>query len=279
MKDMKIYGNRYLVLHDFPMLQLNRAGVVRVFLPANYYNCDVRYPVLYLQDGQNIFEHASAFGNDTWGVPLSVDTFCEHKNYPGIIVVAIDNASAHGRFARMDEYSPWPRDNQFSLPDWDPAVDFSGGKGERYADFIAYSLKPYIDRHYRTLPDRSNTAIAGSSMGAYISLFSSIYHQDTFSKVGVFSPALWFNEASMLAFIRSSRLHTGLTVYLDVGTHESSGAREDFPEVYITGADKLCACLRHLQGIKIDYHIWAGHRHCETAWAKRFPLMLELFYG
>ncbi|MCW7187446.1 alpha/beta hydrolase-fold protein [Escherichia coli] len=100
--------------------------------------------------------------------------------------MGIDNASSHGKFSRMDEYSPWPLNTSFPLPGWDPDVDYSGGKGALYVDFIVNTLKNYIDSNFRTLPDRNNTAIAGSSMGAYISLFAAILRLDVFSKVGVF---------------------------------------------------------------------------------------------
>lgn len=100
--------------------------------------------------------------------------------------MGIDNASSHGKFSRMDEYSPYCETHLFPTG-WDPDVDYSGGKGALYVDFIVNTLKNYIDSNFRTLPDRNNTAIAGSSMGAYISLFAAILRLDVFSKVGVFS--------------------------------------------------------------------------------------------
>ncbi|EPZ3203705.1 alpha/beta hydrolase [Shigella dysenteriae] len=144
--------------------------------------------------------------------------------------------------------------------------------------FIVNTLKNYVDSNCRTLPDRNNTAIAGSSMGAYISLFAAILRQDVFSKVGVFSPALWFNDSAMLNFIQENNIVEDLTVYLDVGTQETSGMREYFPEVYISGAEKLCVSLRKQRNVTIDYHLWGGDTHSESAWAKRFPEMLKLFY-
>lgn len=166
----------------------------------------------------------------------------------------------------------------FFLTCWDPDVDYSGGKGALYVDFIVDTLKNYIDSNFRTLPDRNNTAIAGSSMGAYISLFATILRQDVFSKVGVFSPALWFNDSAMLNFIQDNNIVENLTLYLDVGTQETSGMREDFPEIYISGAEKLCVSLRKQRNVTMDYHLWGGNTHSESAWAKRFPEMLKLFY-
>ncbi|EBS7632356.1 alpha/beta hydrolase [Salmonella enterica] len=278
MNDIEFYGNRYQILQSFPLPQLTTHRDIRIFLPESYYQSDIRYPVLYMHDGQNLFDKTLAFGSAVWNIPAAVDTFFPGLRYEGVIIIGIDNASSQGKFNRMDEYSPWPRNQHFSLPGWDPDVDYSGGKGALYIDFIVNNLKNYIDNNYRTLRDRSHTAIAGSSMGAYISLFAAMLRHDVFSKVGVFSPALWFNESAMLNFIQQSNILEHLTVYLDIGTQETSGLRADFPEVYITGAEKLCSILRNKQNITVDYHLWGGDTHCESAWAKRFPEMLKLFY-
>ncbi|EIG4048262.1 alpha/beta hydrolase [Escherichia coli] len=278
MNDIENYGNRYHVLQSFPMPQLASSREIRILLPASYYESDVSYPVLYMHDGQNLFDKSVSFGPHVWDIPEAVDAFFPNSQYDGVIIVGIDNASSHGKFSRMDEYSPWPLNTSFPLPGWDPDVDYSGGKGALYVDFIVNTLKNYIDSNFRTLPDRNNTAIAGSSMGAYISLFAAILRLDVFSKVGVFSPALWFNDSAMLNFIQENNIFADLTVYLDVGTLETSGMREDFPEVYISGAEKLCVSLRKQRNVTIDYHLWGGDTHSESAWAKRFPEILKLFY-
>ncbi|WP_338785738.1 alpha/beta hydrolase-fold protein [Escherichia coli] len=167
----------------------------------------------------------------------------------------------------------------FSLPGWDPDVDYSGGKGALYVDFIVNTLKNYIDSNFRTLPDRNNTAIAGGVLWVRTSVcLPQFFVQDVFSKVGVFSPALWFNDSAMLNFIQENNIFADLTVYLDVGTLETSGMREDFPEVYISGAEKLCVSLRKQRNVTIDYHLWGGDTLPESAWAKRFPEMLKLFW-
>ncbi len=258
MNDIENYGNRYHVLQSFPMPQLASSREIRILLPASYYESDVSYPVLYMHDGQNLFDKSISFGPHVWDIPEAVDAFFPNSQYDGVIIVGIDNASSHGKFSRMDEYSPWPRNTSFSLPGWDPDVDYSGGKGALYVDFIVDTLKNYIDSNFRTLPDRNNTAIAGSSMGAYISLFATILRQDVFSKVGVFSPALWFNDSAMLNFIQDNNIVENLTLYLDVGTQETSGMREDFPEIYISGAEKLCVSLRKQRNVTMDYHLWGG---------------------
>ena len=133
----------------------------------------------------------------------------------------------------MDEYSPWPRNTSFPLHGWDPDVDYSGGKGALYVDFIVDTLKNYIDSNFRTLPDRNNTAIAGSSMGR-TSVCLPQFFVRTFFKSWRFSPALWFNDSAMLNFIQENNIVENLTLYLDVGTQETSGMREDFPEIYIS---------------------------------------------
>jgi predicted alpha/beta superfamily hydrolase len=152
--------------------QLNRHRRIWIYLPANY---DVQkgksYPVLYMQDGQNLFnERTAAFGE--WGVDECLDTL-ERQMNKECIVVGIDNSDVN----RLTEYNPYDQPK------------YGKGEGNQYADFLVKTLKPFIDQHYRTLKDASHTYIAGSSMGAVISLYAVIKYPDVFSAAGIFSPA------------------------------------------------------------------------------------------
>ena len=124
MNDIENYGNRYHVLQSFPMPQLASSREIRILLPASYYESDVSYPVLYMHDGQNLFDKSISFGPHVWDIPEAVDAFFPNSQYDGVIIVGIDNASSHGKFSRMDEYSPWTRNTSFPLPGWDPDVDY-----------------------------------------------------------------------------------------------------------------------------------------------------------
>lgn len=152
--------------------QLNRTRRIWIYLPKGYNETQKRYPVLYMQDGQNIFdEYTSAFGE--WGVDECLDSLIA-SGKPAGIVVGIDNGPE-----RLNEYNPYA------------FRDFGEGEGDRYLDFIVQTLKPFIDKNYRTLASKENTIIAGSSMGGLISYYAMIKQPQVFGKAGIFSPTFW----------------------------------------------------------------------------------------
>ena len=144
----------------FLIPQLNRTRRIWIYLPPDYnYNTDKRYSVLYMQDGQNLFDDATSYAGE-WGV----DEFMDSLKYGQCIVVGIDN----GGDKRMTEYNPY--DNK----------KFGKGEGKKYIDFLVKTLKPFIDKNYRTLPGIQNTGIAGSSMGGLISLYAILQYPKVF---------------------------------------------------------------------------------------------------
>lgn len=156
----------------FYIPQLDRYRRIAIYLPKGYKASKQRYPVLYMHDGQNLFdEFTSGFGE--WKVDETLDSLIA-KGRPASIVVAIDNGPK-----RLQEYNPF-------------YFEKSGpGEGDAYIDFIATVLKPYIDNNYRTLQDNDNTFIAGSSIGGLISYYAILKRPDVFGKAGIFSPAFW----------------------------------------------------------------------------------------
>ena len=168
------------VLDDaFYMPQLDRHRRIWVYLPPDYATSQVDYPVLYMHDGQNVFDAGTAFAGE-WEVDETLNAL-HAAGDPGIIVVAIDNGGIH----RFDEYSPWLHPT------------YGGGEGDEYIDFIVETLKPHIDNLYRTRPGREYTGIMGSSLGGLISMYAGLAHQDVFGKVGVFSPSYWVSDAAL----------------------------------------------------------------------------------
>ena len=159
--------------HQFNMPQLNRERTIRVLLPRNYFESDSRYPVIYMQDGQNLFELETAFNGNDWKIPGTLSKLSLKKQ---AIIVGIDN----GDVDRMNEYAPFKRGKNKS-------------EGDKYIQFIIETLKPFIDSEYRTLPHREATGIAGSSMGGLIALYAGLKYGEVFGKVGVLSPSIWFN--------------------------------------------------------------------------------------
>ena len=152
--------------------QLNRTRRIWIYLPEGYEKTKKEYPVMYMHDGQNIFdEYTAGFGE--WGVDECLDSLI-HAGKQACIVVGIDNGPK-----RLNEYNPFG------------FRDFGEGEGDGYLDFIVQTLKPFIDKKYRTLSSKENTIIAGSSMGGLISYYAMIKKPQIFGKAGIFSPAFW----------------------------------------------------------------------------------------
>jgi predicted alpha/beta superfamily hydrolase len=164
----------FLNIHSIYMPQLDRERTVRVLLPKDYGNTNRSYPVLYMQDGQNLFDPETAFGGRDWQIP---NTLFKQPLRRQAIIVGIDNGEEH----RLDEYAPYKK------------AKTGGGEANQYVQFITDTLKPFIDENYRTLSDRENTGIAGSSMGGLLSYYAGLTRGNIFGKVGVLSPSIWFN--------------------------------------------------------------------------------------
>ena len=185
-------ANVRVLADSFRLPQLGgRARRVWLYLPPGYARAGRRrYPVLYLQDGQNVFDEATAYAGE-WGVDETLNQLRVSGQDPaGCLVVAVDN----GGTRRLNEYSPWVN-----------AEYQQGGEGDQYTNFLALTLKPYIDAHYRTRPDAAHTLIAGSSMGGLLALYAGLKYPQVFGRVGVFSPAIWFAKDSILSYERRPR--------------------------------------------------------------------------
>jgi predicted alpha/beta superfamily hydrolase len=268
-----------------------RDRTVRVYLPPGYDGGEARYPVLYLQDGQNLFS-AGAYGD--WRVDETLDSLVAAGRTPGIIVVGIDSGAR-----RWDEYGPWSNPRMQDWVDSTWARGHEGGDGDAYVEFVAATLKPQVDRRYRTLPGREHTGIGGSSMGGLVALYAGLARPDVFSKVMSMSTAVWFAERGgpwlssnrLLAEIRGRRLPSDVRFYLDVGTEERSREREPdvadaagrpvtYPRAYVEGSEAAYAALRDggVPAENLRHVVDAGAVHHERAWAKRFPEALLWLY-
>jgi len=179
----------------FSMPQLNRKRRIWIYLPEGYAASAKHYPVLYMQDGQNVFDAATAYAGE-WGVDECLDSLII-QGRPACIVVAIDN----GQGFRMNEYSPYAFTWKDSLNE-----KTLSPQGNEYLEFITATLKPYIDKKFRTLRTKENTIIAGSSMGGLIAYYAVIKYSQVFGKAGVFSPSFW--AAPQLYGFTDSVAHT-----------------------------------------------------------------------
>jgi predicted alpha/beta superfamily hydrolase len=195
--------NVSIITDNFYMMQLDRYRRIWIYLPPHYTSTNTRYPVLYMQDGQGVFDASTNYYGE-WKVDETLNALIAEGD-PGIIVVAIDN----GEHLRAEEYLPWINPTH------------GGGGGDIYVDFIITELKPYIDTNYRTLPDRDNTGVMGSSFGGLISLYAGIEHQEVFSKVGAFSPSYWVNPEAF-DHVSSTGKKEDMKIYQVTGTLEGS---------------------------------------------------------
>ncbi len=235
---------------------------LRIYLPDTYNENDAtRYPVIYMQDGQNIYTGETAFGGDSWGV-LETASKMEKEGFEAIIV-GIDNA----QMRRADEYLPCK--NTYGNSDF--PVNSMGGYADQYADFFVNTLKKYIDETYKTKPDFDNTTICGSSMGGVISAYISAKYPDVFSKMGIFSLASWLCEETFLDYINTSKLNTKAKYYIQVGTNEGHVKDDELlPQMYINNSINYHKLLIQ-KGININnlhFGIGVGDQHNEKYWAK-----------
>ena len=244
------------ILSDsFFIPQLGRTRRIWIYLPPDYSTSRRRYPVLYMQDGQNVFDDATSFVGE-WGVDETLDSLYAGGD-PGVIVVAVDN----GGMTRSEEYHPWPAPG---------GQRWGGGGGAAYADFIALTLKPHIDRHYRTRPGPAHTAIAGSSSGAVIALYVALRYPRVFGGVIAFSPAFFVNpqlfELARAASTRRSRF------YFLVGLNETVGGVER--GVFAESQREMVDALR-AAGVDVRRNVRAlapaDGEHTEWFWKREVP--------
>lgn len=245
--------NLIVLNENFFMPQLGRSRRVRLLLPLDYDNTSIDYPVLYMHDGQNLFSASESFAGE-WEVDEALANF-ESEGYSGAIVVAIDN----GGGLRIDEYTPWAN------------PEYGGGEGSDYIEFIVNTLKPYVDEHYRTLSDRENTGIMGSSLGGLISHYAGVKYPNVFSKVGVFSPSFWFTN-DIYTFTEAQGHNEAQKFYFLGGGQESATLEADIDSMISTMEDVGS------QSDEIKFKFVPNGEHSEWFWAQEFPEAFEWLF-
>lgn len=235
------------ILSDtFYIPQLNKKRRIWLYLPKDYQSSTKNYPVLYMQDGQNIFDKTTSFSGE-WNVDETLDSMFMTGDQ-SCIVVAIDN----GGSSRLDEYSPWIN------------AQYGGGQGDKYVEFIANTLKPYIDQNYRTKPEASSTGIMGSSMGGLISMYAGIKYPDIFGRVGAFSSSYWFS-ASSYDYVNSTKVHDSSYFYMIAGDKEGGNQVLDMDKMYKTLIDAGATTEQIFKQHHVD------GQHSEWYWRREFP--------
>jgi predicted alpha/beta superfamily hydrolase len=249
-------ANVQIIDDNFYMPQLDRYRRVWIYLPPDYHGSTKYYPVLYMHDGQNVFDAATSFAGE-WEVDESLNELFGQGGY-GCIVVATDN----GQALRTDEYSPWLN-----------TTYNAGGEGAAYVDFLTETLKPYIDANYRTLTGRDYTGIMGSSLGGLISHYGILADQDVFSKAGIFSPAYWFNP-EIFSFTNDTPKTGPMKLYMLAGETEGNGSVvEDVNQM----EGLLSGNGFGTDEVKKVFH--ADGEHSEWYWAREFPAAYQWLFG
>ena len=234
----------------FFMPQLNRYRRIWLYLPPNYLSSNKKYPVLYMHDGQNLFDEISS-GYGEWGVDECMDSLLA-KGKQASIIVGIDNGGA----TRMNEYNPY----EFTWKDSATSKIFFP-EGEAYVDFITQTLKPFIDKNYRTLPSKENTIIAGSSMGGVISYYAVLKYPEVYGKAGIFSPAFWTAQA-LKELTDSVSKKVSAKFFFYIGGQEG----EQHIQLMNEMAEKLATNSNTMIYSVVD----GAGKHNEAAWHKWF---------
>jgi predicted alpha/beta superfamily hydrolase len=233
---------------NFHIPQLQRNRRIWISFPPDYFTSANYYPVIYMHDGQNVFNAGTSFSGE-WRVDESMTNELQNACSQSIIV-AIDNGGGE----RLNEYAPWVN-SQYN----------QGGQGAEYCSFLVNTLKPFIDANYRTLSDRTNTAIMGSSLGALISAYAAFSYPEVFGKVGLFSPAYWFNPEIFDLGENHDNL-PGTLVYHVCGTNEGNGSVLADQNEMIQNLQTNGYSSDELQSLD-----WSDGAHSEWFWDREFP--------
>jgi predicted alpha/beta superfamily hydrolase len=252
-------------VHHIESRHLQTARRIVVLRPRRLRTRGDRLPVLYLNDGQNLFDPSRAFGGVTWKVHDTVARLVRRREIPPLVVVGID----HGESRRNREYLPV---EDARNPDARKPL------GRQYAAFVVRELMPFIEKTYPVARGATNTGFGGSSYGAIAALYTSVVYPGTFGRLLLESPSLYVGNRHLLRRARAARRWPART-YLGVGTAETN--RADWNEETVANVLELAAMLRHagLGQRRLRVVVEEGAPHSETAWARRLPGALRFLFG
>ncbi len=244
-----------IISEKFFIPQLNKTRKIWALLPHNYHQSTAYYPVLYLQDAQNLFNEGSAFGN--WEIDKKMSILAEYGR-GDVIIIAIENGSED----RIKEY----------VLDDDSIIE--NAEGKKYIRFLADTLKPYVDSVYRTKQEREFTGIGGSSLGALISIYSGFLYPEVYSKLMIFSPSLWLNPANDFPQMNFKNPYD-IKVYLYGGEEEGS-QMTDRMQLF----EKTMEGWEDSTSMQFEFKISINPegKHQEFFWSQEFPRAIEWLY-
>ena len=252
---------RHLIKTSVTVPYTGEERTIRILRPDG----DGPFDVLYMHDGQNLFEDSTAYGGVSWGIPETLDRLAGAGLIPDLMVVGIDNSAS-----RADEYSVFEAS---------PSVrrrmgQKMGGKGRQYADFVVGTVIPMIESSYNVNRSPRGRLISGSSLGALISIETALLHPGTFSVVGSFSLASWFSETPFLDMVKETDESQDVRHFISVGRHETSDPSYDrFNLLYIRNSRRYRDALLS-KGVNDVFYVENDATHHESAWRALFPAFL-----
>lgn len=246
-----------LDIFDIYIPQLNRTRTIRVLLPSDYDSSNRHYPVVYAFDGQNLFQPETSFSGD-WGMVKTMEKAPKNQN---AIIVGIDNG---GDF-RLDEYAPYKTKGRYKHSTG------RGGEGDAFIRFVTDTLKPEIDLQYRTLGNRINTSILGSSLGALLSFYGGLVRPDIFGNACVLSPAFWYNPEVLKLPETNNALRSRF--YVVGSKNESKFMADTLQQTYWA--------LKNNGWYDDDFTVIVRDKgkHNENFWSKEFKTMLSWVFN
>jgi predicted alpha/beta superfamily hydrolase len=256
-----------LRLHEFRSRIFRNSRLLRVWLPPGYdvaENSSRSYPILYLNDGQNLFEASTAFGGVEWTVDETADRLIREGVVPPLIIIGIDNTGKD----RIREYMPYRSMHPVMLR----------VQGRYYPDFLTKEVMPFIERNYRVATGPENTGLGGSSLGALIALHTAIARPGFIGRLLLESPSLWASGRQLTKDSRKVRIWPE-RIFLAAGTAEA--ANPERSRTVVDDVRELAAILRRavLSEKRLRLVIKEGAGHNESAWAERFPEALQFLFG
>ena len=226
-----------------------------IYLPESYdKQKDKRYPVMYMFDGHNVFFDSDATYGKSWGMNKYMALSKKE-----LIIVAVE--CNHEGNSRLQEYSPITFDNA--------TLGRIKGKGRSYMKWLTEEFKPFIDANYRTLPDRKNTILAGSSMGGLMALYGCCVFNHIFQRAACLSPSLWVDTGKLIELIARAHVKTDTCIYMDYGSEEMFN--------HAANSEALMA-MSHLllsKRVNLTVRVVPGGTHSEASWEKQIPIFME----
>ncbi len=252
------------ILRDFASPQEGRSRTVRIYTPDAYEQTPhAHFPVLYMHDGQNVFAHPDSARFDTWCANLTMERLVAEGRVQPWLIVAVDHSHE-----RLSEYSPWdePRSNV-------------SARGEPYVRFLVETLKPWVERTYRTRQGPEWTGVMGSSLGGLMSLYMGWKYPELFGRIGGLSPSVMWGWNRLFAEWRSHTRRWS-RIYLDAGTHETIDP-VGYPMRYGEGAHGFYHHLRELGYADHELHLLLEPEglHHERDWQRRLPFAMHWLLG